>query len=155
MKKHRRCKYDKLLNDICRICFAFLGSILYSLYVEYSFMFTVYIAMKPKSIKKTTSGDITILWENEHSSKYPLGFLRRICPCAGCQGETVLLHHYPAQINIEDPNSIGLINIEQVGSYAIRIQWSDGHNSGIYTWNHLLDNCPCDICRDKNNISTN
>ena len=35
------------------------------------------------------------------------------------------------------PADITIEKMEQVGGYAIRIHWSDGHNSGLYTWKRL------------------
>ena len=32
-------------------------------------------------------------------------------------------------------------SLEQVGSYALGIAWSDGHWQGIYTWQYLYDAC--------------
>jgi len=37
-------------------------------------------------------------------------------------------------------------SIEEVGSYAIRIRWSDGHGTGIYSYDHLRSICPCPAC---------
>jgi DUF971 family protein len=37
--------------------------------------------------------------------------------------------------------------VEPVGSYAIRINWSDGHSSGIYSYDHFRNICPCAACR--------
>ena len=36
--------------------------------------------------------------------------------------------------------------VDQVGTYAIRIRWDDGHDAGIYTWKRLRTTCPCDSC---------
>ena len=36
---------------------------------------------------------------------------------------------------------------EAVGNYAIRIQWSDGHSTGIYSYEHLRKVCPCPECK--------
>ena len=33
-----------------------------------------------------------------------------------------------------------------VGQYAISIDWSDGHTTGIYNFRDLRGNCPCDVC---------
>jgi DUF971 family protein len=30
-------------------------------------------------------------------------------------------------------------NLEPVGRYAARLQWSDGHDAGIYSWDYLLE----------------
>jgi DUF971 family protein len=40
-----------------------------------------------------------------------------------------------------------MIDVEPVGNYAIRINWSDGHNTGIYSYDHLRRICPCEECR--------
>jgi len=40
-----------------------------------------------------------------------------------------------------------MLEAEAVGSYAIRISWSDGHNTGIYSFDHFRRICPCDACR--------
>jgi DUF971 family protein len=41
-----------------------------------------------------------------------------------------------------------ILEVEPVGSYALRIVWSDGHSTGIYSYQHFRDICPCDECRD-------
>jgi DUF971 family protein len=40
-----------------------------------------------------------------------------------------------------------MLAVEQVGNYAIRINWSDGHNSGIYSYEHFRRICRCEECR--------
>jgi DUF971 family protein len=34
-----------------------------------------------------------------------------------------------------------------VGAYGLRIDWSDGHDTGIYTFDRLRAACPCQTCR--------
>ena len=102
--------------------------------------------MRPTSIKKINPTEIQITWDNEHQSFYKLELLRDICPCAGCSGETVLLREYKSPPKNRDaPGHYELKNILPVGSYAAQIEWGDGHNTGIYTWEYLLENCPCEI----------
>jgi DUF971 family protein len=36
--------------------------------------------------------------------------------------------------------------IELVGQYAMSIEWSDGHSTGIYNFRDLRARCPCAIC---------
>jgi len=47
----------------------------------------------------------------------------------------------------EDTPATRMELVEGVGSYAISIQWSDGHNFGIYNWKYLRALCPCSECR--------
>jgi DUF971 family protein len=39
-----------------------------------------------------------------------------------------------------------MVDAEVVGRYAIRIQWNDGHNTGIYSYQHLRELCTCPEC---------
>jgi DUF971 family protein len=103
--------------------------------------------MIPKSIKRNGATELIIHWTERHFGKYPLEMLRNMCPCAGCKGETILLHRYeapPEQKNT--PGRYDLVSIQQVGSYAIQVQWGDGHGTGIYTWEYLLEHCQCESC---------
>jgi DUF971 family protein len=66
--------------------------------------------------------------------------LRDNCPCAGCQGESVLLHKYePVNKPELKSESYELHNAVIVGNYAIKLIWKDGHDTGIYTWEHLMN----------------
>jgi ATP-binding protein involved in chromosome partitioning len=47
------------------------------------------------------------------------------------------------------PHDVSPVTIRLVGNYAIRIDWSDGHTTGIYTYELLAAVCPCDACRRK------
>ena len=57
-------------------------------------------------------------------------FLRVHSPSAEVQG-----HGKP--ILITNKKSISITAIEQVGHYAVRIIFSDGHNTGLYSWDYL------------------
>ena len=45
--------------------------------------------------------------------------------------------------------TLKMLSVEPVGSYAIRIHWSDGHNTGIYSYEHLRKICPCAECSKR------
>jgi DUF971 family protein len=47
------------------------------------------------------------------------------------------------------PSSLERMNVIPVGNYALQFEWSDGHGSGIYTFDHLRDLCPCSQCLPK------
>jgi DUF971 family protein len=96
-------------------------------------------------LKRTEALEIT--WADNHTSIFPLRFLRKHCPCAGCQGERDLLGktRMPIIATTYD-GPITAKGAELVGNYALRIDWIDGHSAGIYTFAHLreLDAMPKD-----------
>lgn len=93
--------------------------------------------MKPTSIK-VEKERISILWKDLKESKIQLRYLREECPCAGCKGETILLHSYrPPKLPIAHPDMYTVKNLKLVGEYALQIWWKDGHDTGIYTWEYL------------------
>ncbi len=47
----------------------------------------------------------------------------------------------------EDTPATKMRNLEAVGSYALTIEWEDGHHYGIYNWDYLRALCPCSECR--------
>ena len=100
--------------------------------------------MKPIRMSKVDTTALLITWDNGHESRYTLELLREICPCAGCSGETILMREYkPPEPDRTTPGRYELKGIQPVGSYAVQLKWGDGHETGIYTWDHLIGNCPC------------
>jgi len=87
---------------------------------------------------------LQIAWSPEHIGRYPTKYLRCACACAGCVDERSGIRTLDPQTIPED---IDITAIEPVGNYAIRITWSDGHNTGLYSWEHLAELCPCERCR--------
>lgn len=87
--------------------------------------------------------EIVITWAEDHVAHYPARELRLQCHCAVCREElTGRLLLNPATV----PQDVRPLSITLVGSYAIRIEWSDGHGTGIYTYEYLLAICPCARC---------
>ena len=89
---------------------------------------------KPKDV--VFGDDLTIEWRDGEVSHYPNFGLRDVCPCAGCidelSGAKVLdSKSIPADVHIR--------KAEYVGRYALRFDWSDGHNTGIYTFVFLRE----------------
>lgn len=94
--------------------------------------------MSPKQIK-VENGKLIITWRNDQQSIISVPYLRDECPCAGCKGETILLHTYrPAESTIQSPEAYRIAAINPVGDYAIQITWKDGHDTGIYSWEYIM-----------------
>jgi DUF971 family protein len=107
----------------------------------------------PEHIAISKSKGIKIDWSDGHHSDYTVALLRDECPCATCTGAHGT---EPQKSSYSAPQSnpfqmykpaLKMLNIESVGSYAIRIEWNDGHNTGIYSFDHLREICPCAECR--------
>lgn len=76
---------------------------------------------------------LEIDWADGTTSRYRHVVLRAFCPCAHCQG-----HQGPVVWPESAPKEdLALLQIEEVGSYAIRLVWSDAHGTGIYTFAFL------------------
>lgn len=89
-------------------------------------------------LRKTAALDVT--WGDGRKSSLPLRYLRKHCPCAGCKGEKDLLGRTILPIlKTTYDGEIVATGGEPVGNYAIRIDFSDGHNSGIFTWKYLRE----------------
>jgi len=113
------------------------------------------IQTEPEHIAISKSKGIQIDWKDNHHSQYSLGYLRDECPCATCTGahgtEPQKSSYSSAPSGAANPfkmfqPTLKMLHVEQVGHYAIRIEWSDGHNTGIYSWEHLRKICPCAEC---------
>ena len=97
-------------------------------------------------LKKTSHLEID--WQDGTRSVYPLTLLRSKCPCATCKEQREEKAARKSLLNILPGNYTGQIhalNAELVGNYAIRIDWSDDHGSGIYSFQYLRDISPTSL----------
>jgi len=99
----------------------------------------------PARVSVSKSKGVTIEWRDGHRSQYSLQHLRDHCPCASCAGTHGAAPASPSPFPIFKP-APRLEAVEQAGNYALRFIWSDGHDTGIYTWDHLRSICPCPEC---------
>ena len=93
------------------------------------------MAAPPQHIRALKNEQVLeIQWPEESPTRFPFHFLRCECPCAACvnefTGERLL---DPQSV----PPDIAPAAIEFSGNYALKILWSDGHNTGLYSWDHL------------------
>jgi DUF971 family protein len=112
------------------------------------------LATDPEHIAISKSKGIKIDWKDGHHSEYGLTYLRDKCPCAQCTGAHGTPPREP-QSHAPQPASpfpmfqpaLKMLSVEPVGNYAIKINWSDGHSSGIYSYEHFREICQCAICQ--------
>lgn len=82
---------------------------------------------------------LELIWDSQDISRLPFQAVRRDCHCAVCVDEFT-------GRQILDPSSvpvdIELLDVSLTGNYALKFRWSDTHDSGLFTWDHLrqLDN---------------
>jgi DUF971 family protein len=112
------------------------------------------LSSDPLHIAISKSRGVHIDWKDGHRSEYKLEYLRDECPCAACTGAHGT---EPQKSNYSQPATaaspfpmftpkLKMLAVEEVGSYAFRIDWSDGHRSGIYSYDYLRRICPCEEC---------
>ena len=101
----------------------------------------------PKTIKLAGGNDtLTIQWSDGHFSAYPYRYLRNKCPCATCSEMGPPASTAPSPFPMFGVKPLKPERAELVGRYAVQIYWSDGHSSGIYTFDFLRELCPCVEC---------
>lgn len=82
---------------------------------------------------------LSIEWADGHESAYDGAYLRMMCPCAKCRG------HSPGEVEPptwSDCKDVRVQHAAAVGAYALRLDFTDGHDTGIYSFDWLRENCP-------------
>jgi DUF971 family protein len=97
---------------------------------------------------------LLVEWPDGQICTYSISLLRTMCPCAMCrtvrEGKT---EDKPIEDKGKKKLSLGLLpgnfasplaatGAQLVGNYALKIDWSDGHASGIYSWRYLREISP-------------
>jgi prepilin-type processing-associated H-X9-DG protein len=114
---------------------------------------------KPASVKIHVSNGagVDIGWADGHASHFDFVYLRDHCPCATCNDERAkkesLADSSPAfaaspALPMFKPKPKAQ-SAQAVGQYAIQISFSDGHSTGIYSYDLLRSICPCAECAVK------
>jgi len=95
-------------------------------------------AIEPREIKQEDDSTLSIAWGDERRCQYRAVDLRRACPCAQCVNEWTGQRVLKPEA-VSDGITISDLNI--VGRYALNFRWSDGHETGIYSFRYLRDLC--------------
>ena len=90
---------------------------------------------QPTEIKlHQASRVLEIAFADGRTFRLPYEFLRVYSPSAEVRG------HGPGQETLQTgKRNVTITNVEPVGHYALRPTFSDGHESGIYSWDYLYD----------------
>jgi DUF971 family protein len=97
----------------------------------------------PTEIRRLDVQAVRIVWADGHVSEYRNDYLRDRCPCAACRERP------PRRLPVvnEPREALYPVQIGLVGRYAVSIEWSDGHDTGIYSYQTLRALCPCAVCQ--------
>jgi DUF971 family protein len=115
-------------------------------------------AVTPKKVRvmKTEGTGVEIDWKDGHQSKWNFAWLRNACPCATCHEEREKSGREPGVAKPKEQTLLMMyeaparpLEVTPVGKYALKFKWSDGHESGIYSWEFLRRVCRCDACLAK------
>ncbi len=94
----------------------------------------------PKALRR--EGDCLVIeWSDGFVGSITWKALRDACPCAGCREE----RQKPADpfrlLKPEELVPLAPVSMPRVGRYAYKVVWSDGHDTGIFTLEHLRQLC--------------
>lgn len=95
----------------------------------------------PDHIDLKKDRGLTIQWKDGTGSFYSINYLRRMSPSADQRELRKAMHKNPLTVLPATTGESGLTatGAELVGNYAIRISFSDGHATGLYTWEYLRE----------------
>lgn len=79
---------------------------------------------------------LEIDWADGSTTAYEHLVLRALCPCAHCQGHQGPIE-WVKEVESQDPRGLELVELAEVGSYALSLHFADGHSTGIYTFEYL------------------
>ena len=89
----------------------------------------------PRDIKlRRSQGILEVTWHDALIHRYPIRDLRCACACAACVDE----HTGVRILDVDSvPTDVGIAGMELVGNYALKFEFSDGHDTGIFSWDRL------------------
>jgi DUF971 family protein len=89
--------------------------------------------VRPTEIRlKRAEKILEIQFDDGNNFRLPAELLRVESPSAEVQG------HSPEQRQlVAGAKDVGILRLEPVGNYAVRIVFDDGHDTGLYTWSYL------------------
>jgi DUF971 family protein len=77
---------------------------------------------------------LTVTFDDGRSFMLPAELLRVLSPSAEVQG------HSPEQrVTVGGKKNVGIVRLEPVGNYAVRIVFDDGHDTGLFVWEYLRE----------------
>ncbi|MDP6447096.1 MAG: DUF971 domain-containing protein [Pirellulaceae bacterium] len=79
-------------------------------------------------------GGLQVVWRDGRAAILPFAALREACACANCVHELTGERLFDPD---DFPANLHIASMQLVGAYALKIVWSDGHDTGLFTWDRL------------------
>ena len=98
------------------------------------------MSIQPEKLQLVEPAMLRITWSDGQVRDYPVRELRDKCPCATCREERNAPAPSPLQLKIvsdAETQPLRIAAMKPVGNYAYSIDFSDGHDTGIYTLEYL------------------
>ncbi len=98
--------------------------------------------VRPKHMDLKKDKALTIHWSDGRVSIYPIAYLRKLSPSAEAKELRKAMARNPLTVMPASAGQTGPLTaegIEMVGNYAVRLRFSDGHDTGIYSWVYLRE----------------
>ena len=101
-------------------------------------------AIRPKNLDLKKTEGLSVTWVDGSTSFYPIAYLRKMSPAADQKELRAEMARNPLTVLPSSAANSGggpihAESAELVGNYAIRIRFSDGHDTGIYSWAYLRE----------------
>ena len=99
----------------------------------------------PKHLDLNRKKGLTVHWQDGRISFFPILYLRKMSPSADAKMLREEMEKNPLTVlpasAVSDPDASPLTatGAEMVGNYALKIIFSDGHDTGIYSWEYLRE----------------
>jgi DUF971 family protein len=77
---------------------------------------------------------LTVTFDDGGSFVLPAELLRVLSPSAEVQG-----HSEEQRVTVAGKSNVGILRVEPVGNYAVRIVFDDGHDTGLFVWEYLRE----------------
>ncbi|MEX2219465.1 MAG: DUF971 domain-containing protein [Phycisphaerales bacterium] len=95
----------------------------------------------PRNIDLKKDRGLTVEWADGATSYYSIPYLRKMSPSAEARELREEMARNPLTVlpasSARAPGPLTALDAELVGNYALRIRFSDGHATGIYSWPYL------------------
>lgn len=92
--------------------------------------------IQPTKVIEESDSEVSIVWSDDKEFRYNAVGLRRACPCAGC------INEWTGEKMLDDGSIADDLKINStavVGRYALNFNFSDGHDTGIFSYKYLRE----------------